>query len=353
MSPLLMVRLQPIPGILVLLLVSTTLAGCLGAEGGLQPAGPSDGEDTVSSADDPTPPDGSTSDDASPGGSNDNGGNETNGNETGGGSNGNGNETDGNETDGNETDNGTTERPMHYGKIHGHDLPTGGIDEEYVLNLSPMRWSETTLTVLIVPPAYHPTGDGPTGIHQSRFLRAVEDSIVHWKEAIDQYGSDDLSGNIEFDVYVAGRDDLSPTQLGTVDIYIGNPPGGVGLQGLAAYPLNPRCVIANLGLPGTAYETIFMISAHEFGHCLGMSHPGEEVDGATEHDPWFDLMAYSWVNQPNSAPDLALDCISNLNLMAVHEAFAPAFDRQAASQVSIPASDYFLTDCADRFLDAL
>jgi hypothetical protein len=332
----------------IVLLLSPSLAGCLDTDTGSGPVVPGD-PDGPGLQDDHGDADGSIGANDGPDGSGGgNGANDPTNGTT-------GNETSDNETTGNGTAPPAVPADGPYAKIHGADLPPGALGDEYILSLSPMRWSKTTLTILIVPPIHHPIGDGPTGVYETRFLRAVEDSITHWKEAIDQYGSDDLRGNIEFDVYVTGRDTFSPADLGTVDIYIGNAPGGVGLGGLAAYPLNPRCVIANFGLPATPYKTVFMISAHELGHCLGMGHPGPYTTGPTGieegHDPWFDLMSYSHLNRPPDVDDVRLDCVSNLNLLAVHEAFAPAFGRQAKDPVTITASDYFLTDCADRFLE--
>jgi hypothetical protein len=228
--------------------------------------------------------------------------------------------------------NGTAEDPAAEDEDEG---------QLFRLPLSPMRWSKKDLSVLVVPPGYGRTGD--TDPFQATFLRAVEDSITHWQEAIDDHGPGDIRGNITFTVHVLGRDILSPTELPAVDIYITNPPGGIGLAGLAAYPLSPRCVIANLVTPVHTYEYMFMVNAHEFGHCLGLSHP-------EDHQPWYDLMSYNHIHQ-GSDPDLRLDCVSNMNLEAVHRAFANAFGRpQNNSAIEMYESEYELLECADRFL---
>lgn len=213
-------------------------------------------------------------------------------------------------------------------------------------------WEHADLDVLIVPPAYGQPDPDQVNPMDSRFLQAVEDSITHWQEVIDEHGSPELRGNLTLTVQVLGRDVLVPDDVDSVDILIVHPPGGrmevagekVLLGGFASTMVDrTTCVIGNLVHPLLEYEWLFMVSAHEFGHCLGLDHPDDM-------EPWNDLMSYSERNQPPEGPLPDLECVSNMNLLGVHKAFEHVFGLDENKPVRMPASDYEIYECADRFL---
>jgi hypothetical protein len=220
------------------------------------------------------------------------------------------------------------------------------VGKTYRLPLTGTTWDHTTLTVLIVPPLYGQLGDlDQVNPYDGIFLRAIEDGIQHWQETIIEHGSEEVQ-TIRFDVYVLGRDIFVPDALGPiVDILVVNPlkpPAAAPFSGFAAGLPEGRCLVYNSIQPTDSYDWIFALSGHEFGHCLGMGHPDD-------HDPWQDLMSYTDIYIPDGETMPPLECVSNMNLVAVHEAFAPAFGRVAQGPIVFPARDYVIYECWERF----
>lgn len=196
---------------------------------------------------------------------------------------------------------------------------TAQAEEEETYRLSITRtWDHTDLLVVIVPPLpYYAPHNDPKPIDTAA-LNANKNAVRTWQNAIDDHGSSELSGNVTFTVRVLGVDDLDPTT--PIDILVTS--GRVLISafgGAAVMPQDP-CLIANT--PTTNSQGMYRIAIHEFGHCLGLGHPDD-------FQPDEDVMAYG-----------TGVCVSNLDLLVLHESFAPAFGRTAANAVEILASDY-------------
>jgi hypothetical protein len=221
------------------------------------------------------------------------------------------------------------------------------LEGHYTLPLTGTTWSSKNLAVLIVPPAYGEVAD-PDQInpYDGVYMRAVEDSIIHWQESMSEHGSEDIQ-QIELHVQVLGRD-TAPGQINEVDILVINPlkpPVLAPFSGVGIGLPSGHCVAYNSIDPTVdAYDWIFALSGHEFGHCLGMGHP-------TDHDPWLDLMSYTDIFIPDGETMPPLECVSNMNLQAVHEAFAPAFGREPQGPIEFPKAEYEIYECWDRFLE--
>lgn len=239
------------------------------------------------------------------------------------------------------------------GCIEPNGLDTGdetGSEEQdeggtYTLPLAVTAWDHTDLLVLIVPPAYGQLGDlDQLNLFDGRFLLAIESGIKHWEESIQEHGSDEVR-QITFDVYVLGRD-VPPGHFSEVDILVVNPlkpPVGAPFSGFAMGLPDARCLAYNSIEPTDTYDWIFALSAHEFGHCLGMGHPDD-------HDPWEDLMSYTDIYIPDGEEMPPLECVSNMNLAAVHEAFGPAFGREPQGPIKFPVDQYEIYECWDEYL---
>lgn len=223
--------------------------------------------------------------------------------------------------------------------------PVDPDENETVYHLGIIRtWDRWTLHVALVPPGYGKPGDASQVLPgNSMYVKAALDAMTHWKETIQANGSAEIR-NLTFDVWVAVRDAVPPAWATSPDVLVIVSPGPPASGFAMNYPDAPNeaCVIVDFLLPTATYEEMFLVHAHEFGHCLGLDHP-------RNHEPWIDLMAYDTA-RPAGAPLPRLDCVSNLDLLGLPEAFAPALKRKGSAFVEMNATDFVKFDCAQRFL---
>ena len=211
-------------------------------------------------------------------------------------------------------------------------------------------WDTPVLDVIVVPPNH---GDlwllDPAELdpYENSYMRAVMDSIADWQEAIAYYGPSWLSGGVTLNVYVLGQDEIPQAALEDPEIVVTTlEEHGAYWAGVAVYlgktePWEPeypaRCVISNTKIfvaPYT-YREMYSLNAHEFGHCLGLDHPG--ADSGTDYHPVNDVMAYgplSWEK-----------CASNLDVKGIQYSFAPLFGEAGGAVATVPVGSYEQYDC--------
>lgn len=235
-------------------------------------------------------------------------------------------------------------------------MPTAVAQETYyqpVVATSSFRPVSMDYDVLIVPPAHGQiiNGNGPlNGMNpdelnafSSSYIQAIEDAIDTWREAIDHFGSEAINQELEFNVYVVGRDVIPPTVLFSPDVVytvheFSSVVLGFAFRGFML--VDGPCWASNAAFgsfgPSFTYEDMYNVAAHEFGHCLGLSHVS-----STDED-----MMYASYRYTIGASDNPLYCVSNLNVKGVESAFQHLWTGDwGPNFVSVPAEEYAHHPC--------
>jgi hypothetical protein len=210
--------------------------------------------------------------------------------------------------------------------------------------------NEAVLDVVIVPPGHGQLfndngvlgGNDPNEATPfNSYLRSIERAVKDWDRAIDGIGAPWLSNAVVFNTYVVGRDVIPANVLADIEILITNEESKGIILGLALVS-RPTCVNFNSAwfIKYFSPEDYYNVSAHEFGHCLGIGH----VIGDKPPD---DLMSPTY-KKPIGARGNSLSCISTLNMRAVEASFRFLTGQRPPSgseTVSVPTSGYSRVDC--------
>lgn len=211
-------------------------------------------------------------------------------------------------------------------------------------------WNKTTLDVLIVPPGHGQVynnygvlgGGGANELtpYENSYLRAVEQSAADWDRAMAQFGQSWLQ-NVVTNVYVVGRDQIPQTSLINPEIVITSDEAKGPILGVT---FNTRpCIIANSKFFITSYTEVDMynVSAHEYGHCLGLDHSfGSPDDQVITHD-----VIYATYNDGVGLRGTHKHCISNLNVKGVERVFGALFGQPSGGTVTMSPSSYARISC--------
>ena len=208
------------------------------------------------------------------------------------------------------------------------------------------RWEQAVLDVLVIPPNHGQVANGNGALNGgdpseltpfNSYLRAVEDSIADWDEAVTRFAPSWLTTGLTTNVYVVGRDQAPPSAIQNPEIVIVSDEWKANILGVAVS--TRPCIVDNSKFytQSFTYEDMFNINAQEYGHCLGLEHV---VDNHPEHDS----MAGQYVHSPG-ARGADLHCVSNLDVKGLESVFGSLFGRPGPDVVSLPVSEY-TTTCA-------
>lgn len=215
-------------------------------------------------------------------------------------------------------------------------------------------WDTAVLDVLVVPPTHgvlvrDPPADSASRLdpaeldpYANTYLAAVLASIADWDAGVAEFGPAWLRDGLALRVYVVGRDEVPEAALRDPEVVV-TTAEEAGVWAGAAVSFTPEegplCVVTNTKLGTRAswsYREMYGLNAHEFGHCLGLDHPG--ADAEPDFHPREDVMAYgplSWTK-----------CVSNLNVLGLQLVYGPLFGQPGGDVATLPVGDYHQRDCA-------
>lgn len=209
-------------------------------------------------------------------------------------------------------------------------------------------WDDVKFDIVVIPPNHGQVynGNGPAGggdpnelTPTNSYLRAIEDSIQAWDDAVDEYAEPFLRRHFESRVYVAGRDPL-PEDGEDVEIVIVTDESKAVILGVAVFADRP-CIVDNskFFVESFTYEDMFSVNAQEYGHCLGLAH-------VRNNEPAHDALDGSYDDQPGAA-GVHLHCPSNLNVYGLHATLGGS--HEYAKRAIMPASQYEQMPCERKF----
>jgi hypothetical protein len=212
-------------------------------------------------------------------------------------------------------------------------------------------WNKATLDVLIVPPEhgqifnnYGPLGGQGTNEltpYQNSYLRATEESANDWKQAISTFGASWLSSGLVINNYVVGRDNIPQSSLTNPEIVVTSDQSKAVILGVS---FNTRpCIVDNSKFFITSFTEMDMynISAHEYGHCLGLDHSfGQPDDSTITHD----VIYATYSDNPGSV-GTHKHCMSNLNVKGLERVFGSLFGQPSGGSASMASTSYSRIAC--------
>jgi hypothetical protein len=213
-------------------------------------------------------------------------------------------------------------------------------------------WEKATLDVLIVPPEHGQiqNGNGVLGgsggieelnPYQNSYLRATEQSAADWKRAIATFGASWLSSGLVINNYVVGRDTIPNSALTNPEIIVTSDQNKGPILGVS-FSTRP-CIVDNskFFVSSFTYEDMYNISAHEYGHCLGLDHSfGTPDDSTITHD-----VIYATYSDPVGAKGNHKHCISNLNVKGLERVFGGLFGQPSGGNATLASTSYQRIAC--------
>jgi hypothetical protein len=94
-------------------------------------------------------------------------------------------------------------------------------------------------------------------------------------------------------------------------------------------------------LTSFTYEDMYNVSAHEFGHCLGLDHTdGSPADQVILHD-----VIYAVYQDPPGAAGNHKHCMSNLNVAGLERVFGALFGQPSGGTATMASTSYQKIAC--------
>ena len=212
-------------------------------------------------------------------------------------------------------------------------------------------WEKSVLDVLIIPPNHGQivNGRGVLGgldprelsPYENSYLRATEKSAADWDRAIDAYGATWLKAGLVTNIYVVGRDTIPNAALVNPEIVITTDEGKGPVLGIT-FSSRP-CLISNskFFVTSFSYEDMYNVSAHEYGHCLGLDHAyGSPADGVISHD-----VIHATYEDAVGSVGTHLHCMSNLNIKGVERVFGALFGQPSGGVAVMAPTSYQKISC--------
>lgn len=210
------------------------------------------------------------------------------------------------------------------------------------------HWDRMVFDVVVVPPNHGQIYNGNSVLGGSdpneatpwnSYLRAIEDSIQAWDDAVARFASGLVRRRFESRVYVLGRDAL-PEDDEEIEILIVTDESKAVILGVAVGGGEP-CIVDNskFFIESFTYEDMFNVNAQEYGHCLGLAHVRDDQPAHDVMDGTYDDLADGVRH---------LHCPSNLNVYGLHEALNVRHPRMKGPAM-LPASAYRQTPCEKEF----
>lgn len=162
------------------------------------------------------------------------------------------------------------------------------------------NWDSTTLDVLIL------------GVEDPVVGAAIQEAIQAWRDGVADIAEPWLAENLTLRVYWPGTGGAPPSGF-EPDIYF-VPVGFFASQGPTDGTCTAHAPVGYIGPDPTDTEELYFTAAHEFGHCLGLSHIFEDE---VEYEPAFDLLGGGSVHE-----SWGKSCPSNLNARILERVFA-------------------------------
>lgn len=221
------------------------------------------------------------------------------------------------------------------------------------------EWDKTKLDVLIAPPGHGQLlnsdgalgGQGPSELtpYDNSYIRATEDSIQAWRDAVQAFGSDRLKDGLQINSYVLGRDLVPQEALQEPEVVITTGEDNPIYLGVAI-STRPCLIQNNKFFFGTSfsYADMYSINAQEFGHCLGLEHvyTGSEDRDAPDPHPVlnYDALRAYYPHQLGSNSS-RLQCVSNLNVAGMELVFGEALGASGGTAARIAPDRYVRMPC--------
>ena len=214
-------------------------------------------------------------------------------------------------------------------------------------------WNKAVLDVLIVPPehgqiynSYGVLGGSSGGVnelnpYENSYLRATEQSAADWKRAINTFGAGWLSSGLVINNYVVGRDNIPQSALTNPEIVVTSDQNKGPILGVSVS--TRPCIVDNskFFITSFTYEDMYNISAHEYGHCLGLDHSfGTPDDSTITHD-----VIYATYNDNPGVIGNHRHCISNLNVKGLERVFGGLFGQPSGGSASLASRSYQRISC--------